>query len=110
MISTRLRGRTAAERLAAKKARQELRKAKAASGGQEAAAKGPHGGALPMLPLVPQFDSFGRPVLSPSAAARDPYAIPKKSDEDQGRVEARVEDGRGPVLSPLLLLLCVSVH
>ena len=87
MISTRLRGRTAAERLAAKKARQQQRKAKA-SGGQEAA-KGPHGagGALPMLPLVPQFDSFGRPVLSPSAAARDPYAIPKKSDEDQGRVD-----------------------
>ena len=106
MIAARSHGRTAAERLAAKKARQEQRKAKSAgaAGGQ-----GPNG-QTPMLPLVPQFDSFGRPVLSPSAAARDPYAIPKKSDEDQGRVEARVEGGRGRVLSPLLLLLCVSVH
>ena len=106
MIAARSHGRTAAERLAAKKARQEQRKAKSAgaAGGQ-----GPNG-QTPMLPLVPQFDSFGRPVTSPSAAARDPYAIPKKSDEDQGRVEARVEGGRGRVLSPLLLLLCMSVH
>ena len=87
MISTRLRGRTAAERLAAKKARQQQRKAAAAGGGQDVVLKGLAGagaaGGLPMLPLVPQFDSFGRPVASPSAAARDPYAIPKKSEQDQ---------------------------
>ena len=77
MIAARSHGRTAAERLAAKKARQEQRKAKSAgaAGGQ-----GPNG-QTPMLPLVPQFDSFGRPVTSPSAAARDPYAIPKKSGD-----------------------------
>ena len=102
MISTRLRGRTAAERLAAKKLRQQQRKAKSAGGvgggGPEAAAKGPHGAVgLPMLPMVPQFDSFGRPVVSPS---RDPYAIPMKSDEDQGQVTA------GFTFIPQVLLIC----
>ena len=79
MISTRLRGRTAAERLAAKKLRQQQRKG--GGGGPEGAKGpiGPGGVGLPMLPLVPQFDSFGRPVVSSSAANRDPYAIPKGS-------------------------------
>ena len=65
MISTRVRGRTPAERLAAKKLRQQQRKAKSA-GAPEVA--GGQAGAAAMLP-VPHFDSFGR-VVSPSASAR----------------------------------------
>ena len=108
MISTRLRGRTAAERLAAKKARQQQRKAAAAGGGgQDAVLKGLAGagaaGGLPMLPLVPQFDSFGRPVASPSAAARDPYAIPKKSEQDQqGGGRPRIVLSQDPVIRVMI--------
>ena len=114
MISTRLRGRTAAERLAAKKARQQQRKAAAAAGGGgQEGAKGPGGlrglagagaaGGLPMLPLVPQFDSFGRPVVSPSAAARDPYAIPKKSEQDQqGGGRPRIVLSQDPVIRVMI--------
>ena len=106
MISTRLRGRTAAERLAAKKARQQQRKAAAAGGGQDVVLKGLAGagaaGGLPMLPLVPQYDSFGRPIVSPSAAARDPYAIPKKSEQDQQGGRPRIVLSQDPVIRVMI--------
>ena len=50
-----------------------------------------------MLP-VPHFDSFGR-VVSPSAAARDPYAIPKKDEEQQ---QARVVLSQDPVIRVMI--------
>lgn len=81
-----IRGRSAAERIAAKKQRNELKSGRGLLGGP--------GGIL----LAPQFDSFGR-AMAPKNT--DPYAVPIKTDEDDNKPRIVLSQGRN---SPTIYL------